>query len=127
MLINPVLLTVATVIAMIVGRVSGLNPQLSSVLVAAGVGLVASETALLPIVFKRNAPPVEMFQRAFIGTVLHLGLAAILGTTAVFTLRLGNNFVFWLLGSYWITLTGLCMVFVRVLRAPAKSTERSAN
>jgi len=63
---NPALLTVATVIAMIVGRVSGLNPQLSSVLVAAGVGLVASETAC----FRSSSSAMPRRSKCFSGRLL---------------------------------------------------------
>jgi hypothetical protein len=60
--------------------------------------------------------------------------AVILGAVAIFGLNLAGPFVFWMLGSYWITLGGLCIVFIRVLRSPVEpghtpvKTERlSAN
>jgi len=120
MLINPIMLALATAIAVVTAKVLGLNPHLSSILIAAAIGLVAAEVALLPIVLSVSKNPAEIFQRAFAGTVLHLLAAVILGAVAVFGLKLGGSFVFWLLGSYWITLSGLCIVFIRLFRSPVE-------
>jgi hypothetical protein len=134
MLINPVLLAVATVIAIAAGKLLGLNPHIGPILLAASIGMVASELALLPIILGSSKAPVDVFQRAFAGTVLHLLISVILAAIAVFGLNLVGPFVFWMLGSYWITLSGLCIVFVKVLRSPsvsgnpvAKSGQLSAN
>src|ERR1700730_10473190 len=127
MLINPLLLALATSVAFGVGRVSGVNPQPFPIFAAAGIGFVAAELAVLPIVLNKGKSPSDVFLKAFFGTVLHLGISVALGAGAIFGLKLGNTFVYWLLGAYWITLLGLCMVFVRLLRSPVESAKLSPN
>jgi len=127
MLINPAVLAVATVLALVVGRVSGLNPNPVSILAAAGIALVASELAVIPIVFNKSKDPGDTFLKALVGTVLHLGLSVVMGAIGIFGFKLGSVFVYWLLGAYWITLIGLCTVFIRLLRAPADGAKLSTN
>ena len=127
MLIHPVVLAVAALVALVVGRASGLNPNPVSILAAAGIVVVATELALLPVVLNKSKKPADVFFKAFIGTVLHLGLSVILGAVGILGFKLGSVFVYWLLGAYWITLIGLCMVFVRLLRSPDQSAKLSTN
>jgi hypothetical protein len=127
MLINPVLLLLAMTIVLVAGRAMGLNPHSLPIFVAGGIALLASEAALVPALLSRHAAPAEGFLRAFFGTVLHLALAVVLAAVAIFTLKLGGSFVFWLLGAYWITLTGLCVTFVRMLRATGNPASSTAN
>lgn len=127
MLIHPVLIAAATVLVLIVGRMSGHNPSAVSIVAAAAIALVASELAVVPLLLNKSKNPADVFLRAFFGTILHLVLSVILGALAIFGLKLGGIFVYWLLGAYWITLIGLCIVFVRVLRTPVQSAKLSAN
>ena len=127
MLINPAVLAVATVVALVVGRVSGLNPNPVPILAAAGIALIASEMAVLPTVLNKSKQPADVFMKAFGGTVVHLGLAVIMGAIGILGLKLGNVFVYWLIGAYWITLIGLCAIFIRVLRTPDQSAKLSTN
>ena len=126
MLINPILLVIATAVAFAITRALRWHPNLAPMLIAAAIGLVASEIALLPTLLRPRKNPADEFQQAFLGTVLHLGLAAVLGAVAVFVLKPGDSFVYWLLGLYWITLIGLCVVFVGILRAHAPSAATPA-
>ena len=126
-LITPVLLTCAAAVAIMTARIMGLHLRLSPILVAAGIGLVASEAALVPTLLRPNASPTDGFQRAFFGTVLHLALMGALAATAIFAVKLGDSFVYWILGSYWITLAGLCVVFVGLLRAGGRSVTKAAK
>jgi len=127
MLINPAVLAVATVLALVVGRVSGLNPNPVPILAAAGIALIASTMALLPTVLNKSKQPADVFMKAFGGTVVHLGLAIIMGAIGILGLKLGNVFVYWLIGAYWITLIGLSTIFIRVLRSPDQSAKLSTN
>jgi hypothetical protein len=121
MLVNPALLALATTVVIVAGKVSGVNLHIAPILAAAAVGLIASVTALLPIGFGGSHNPADTVRNAFAGTVLHVMICAILGAVGVFGLRLGVPFVLWMLGSYWITLGGLCFVFIRALRSPVDS------
>jgi hypothetical protein len=127
MLIHPALLAVATLLSLAIGRVSGLNPNPVLILAAAGIALVASELAVIPIVFNKSKDPGDVFLKALVGTVLHLGLSVVMGAVGIFALKLGSVFVYWLLGAYWITLIGLCIVFVRLFRPPVENAKVSTN
>ena len=125
MLINPAVLAVATVVALVVARVAGLNPV--PILAAAGIALIASEMAVLPMVLGRSKQPADVFIKAFGGTVIHLGLFVMMGAIGILGSKLGNVFVYWLIGAYWITLIGLCTILIRVLRSPNESAKLSTN
>ena len=127
MLIHPVALTIGALLALAIGRATGLNPNPISIFAAAAIALVASELAVAPIVFNKSKDPANVFLKALMGTVLHLGLSVVMGAVGVFVLKLGSVFVYWLLGAYWITLIGLCTVFIRVLRSPIEGAKLSTN
>jgi hypothetical protein len=97
------------------------------ILIAAGIGLVASELGVLPIIVKRGGDAGDRFLKGLVGTVLHLGACVVLAAVAIFGFKLGSAFVYCMLGAYWITLIGLCMVLVRLLRGPVESAKLSTN
>ena len=66
--------------------------------------------------------PVTLFQSVWIGSVLHMAIAAVLGILGILLLKLSTPFVVWLLVMYWITLIGLCVAFVKTLRSPRHMT-----
>ena len=84
---------------------------------AAAIGLVAGEAGLLPLLLHTGDDPATRFQSAWIGTVLHLGLAVMLSVLVLLLLKPGMPFVYWLLGMYWLTLICLCTVMVGVFRS----------
>ena len=87
-------------------KLSGLRMNLMDVLLAAAVPAAAAMISMLPILRTRETDPVSIVQRALIGTVLHIlgtfAFAAILVAFHIETLH--GPFVYWLLGSYWVSL-----------------------
>jgi hypothetical protein len=101
-------------------RAVGVDPHGRDVALAAAIALVAACAGAAPIAFRRGvaADIGGIFQACFLGTVLHLATAVVLTVVVLLTLRPGNAFVYWMLVMYWLTLGGLCAIFVRTLRKP---------
>ena len=61
--------------------------------------------------------PSSVLQMALVGTVLHLLAQIALGTTlyATHAVDLHGNFVFWLLGEYWLSLIALIWQLKRMI------------
>ncbi|HWE96619.1 MAG TPA: hypothetical protein VG269_21850 [Tepidisphaeraceae bacterium] len=105
-------------------KISGVDPRFKDLSLACGIALAATTLALIPALLQRNvAQTAGMFQASLIGTVFHLGLILAAGLILVMTKRATTPFVLWLLGAYWATLIGLCVVFAKLIRTaptPAK-------
>jgi hypothetical protein len=112
-----VLVTAATAVGVTVCETAGLPMHTINAAIAAGIGLVAAIVGLLPLRFRADTTPVALFQSAWIGSIIHMAIAAALGIAALYLLKLATPFVVWLLMMYWITLMGLCVVFVKTLRS----------
>ena len=120
LLINPLIVFGSAAVGFVACRLAHLNPHVPQMLIASGICLFAAEMGLLPLLRHRNAPPATTFQAAFIGSVLHLGVTAVLAIVVMLSLKPGTSFVFWLLAMYWLTLIGLCTLFVKKLRTPVR-------
>ena len=116
LLLNPAVVTLAAVSGAIVCRALGVDPHPKQLLMAACVCLLAAEAGVVPLVRQRKSDPALLFQAGFAGTVLHLAMAVLLGATALFWLKPGSAFVYWLLVMYWTTLLTLCVLIVKRLR-----------
>lgn len=105
-------------------KIGGVDPRLNDLSLACVIALAAATLALIPALLQRNvAQTAGMFQASLIGTVFHLGLILVTGLILVMTKRATTPFVLWLLGAYWATLIGLCVVFAKLIRTaptPAK-------
>jgi len=93
---------------------------------AAGIAVIAAALGLLPIRFRADRTPVTLFQSAWLGSVLHMAVAAALGLAALFILKLSTPFVIWLLVMYWITLIGLCVALIKALRSVGSGPTQQA-
>jgi hypothetical protein len=119
LLVIPVVMILATAVSVAACRTAGINPHVHDLMTAAGICLIAAEVGIIPLLRIRHRVAIALFQAAFLGTVLHLTLEVLLGGIVLFWLKPSSAFIYWLLASYWLTLLGLCAVFVRALRATA--------
>ncbi len=103
---------------MLACRIFGANPHAAELLTAAGVCLISVEVGVLPLALRRKATPDALFQAGFLGTVLHLLLAAALAAVVMFGFNTSNAFAYWMLGMYWMSLLGLCWVIAGRMRRP---------
>ena len=122
----PLAIAALIAVAVVVGKCTGASIQWPAMLLAAAIGLISGEAGLLPLLLHQGDDPAGRFQSAWIGTVLHLGLAVMLSALVLLMLKPGTVFVYWLLGMYWLTLICLCTVMVRVFRSPAMGKSSAA-
>jgi hypothetical protein len=115
-LLNLILVIAVVALGVSVCSTRGIAAHTSDAALAAAIGLIAVAVGLLPIHFRRDRTPVTMFQSAWIGSILHMGLALALGVGGICFFKLSTPFVLWLLAIYWITLIGLCVALVKTLR-----------
>ena len=127
MLLNPLIVLVSAAIGFAVCRAAGINPHAPQMLIASGVCMFAAEMGMIPVLRQRNRSAAALFQAAFLGSVIHLGLAAVLAVIIIMGLKPGTSFVYWLLAMYWLTLAGLCMLFVKSIRAHAGPMRTTSN
>jgi hypothetical protein len=118
-----VLVTACAAIGVTVCESAGLPMHTLDASLAASIGLIAAITGLLPLHLRNDRSPVALFQSAWIGSILHMAIAAALGIAGIYFLKLATPFVVWLLVMYWITLIGLCTAFIKTMRIGATGTE----
>ena len=126
-IVNPVLIIVAGAAGVGVSHVAGFNPHFHELLLASIATLLASEIALVPHFLKSDNTPASSFQAAFLGTMIHLGLSLILGAGIVLMLKPATAFIWWLMPMYWVTLIGICTIFIRSMRSPVGSNKTATN
>jgi hypothetical protein len=93
-------------------RINPLEPISVAVICSA-----AAVLGLLPVNRADGRDPTGVLQRALAGTVLHLFTAAALAGIAIafHLVEPRLNFVFWLLGGYWISLITLVIQLRRMI------------
>jgi hypothetical protein len=117
---KPVLLIFLVVAAIAVGAgVIGGPPTAHAAAMAAPISVIAMIVALLPLRFAVDRSAVNLFQSAWIGSIVHMAIFVIAGGAIIFSLAPSSAFVIWLLAFYWITLIGLCFVMIKTLRSAA--------
>jgi hypothetical protein len=126
-LINPLLILIAGAAGVGIAHVTGFNPHTHEMIFAAIAALLASEAALLPHFLKKETSPVAAFQAALYGTIIHLLFFLIQGASIVLLLKPNLAFIWWLMPMYWVTLAGVCSVFIRTMRSSAESTKTAIN
>ncbi|MDB5358313.1 MAG: hypothetical protein JWN24_4766 [Phycisphaerales bacterium] len=106
-------------------KIRGVDPRLHDLSLACLIALAAATLALIPALLQRNvAQTAGMFQASLIGTVFHLGMVLAAALLMVMTRHATTPFVLWLLGAYWATLIGLCMVFAKLIQAAPKPAKK---
>lgn len=119
MLLSPLVVIVAAAAGAGVCRAVGINPHFHELLIACGLAGLAATLGVFPILRLSHPSAAIGFQAAFLGSLLHL-LLCLVGASAIILLRHpADAFVYWMLVLYWLTLFGMCWVFVSRLRAPA--------
>jgi hypothetical protein len=126
-LLNPLLILIAGLAGVGVAHIAGFNPHTHELILASIAALLASEAAVLPHLLKTEASPVAAFQASLYGTIIHLLLFLIQGASIMFLLKPNLAFIWWLMPMYWVTLVGVCSVFIRAMRSPAESTKTASN
>jgi hypothetical protein len=119
--LKPILLIAGAIAVAVAGgigcrAITGTPAHVREAAMAAGVGLVAAIGGLLPLQLNSDRSAVNLFQSAWIGSILHLTAFLAFGALVIFTLKPPTAFVVWLLAMYWLTLLGLCAVMVRTMR-----------
>jgi hypothetical protein len=96
------------------------NGFVREMFLAALVCAVGAEVGLLPAVCVRRGDHLTISQAALVGTAIEmfltLVLAALVCLSALVPAAHRNQFVFWLLGFYWMALIALVFSLVRLLR-----------
>jgi hypothetical protein len=104
---------VAALLLMVIGvRISPIDP-----IAAIAIGGISGCLGILPLARSGRRDPSSVLQMALVGTVLHLLAQIALGTTlyATHAVDLHGNFVFWLLGEYWLSLIALIWQLKRMI------------
>jgi hypothetical protein len=84
---------------------------------AAGVGAIASQIALIPLLWTRSANQATVSQAGLIATVLHLLFCGAGGLLAASALHASHAYLFWLCAFYWATLAAVTLAAVRAVKA----------
>ena len=113
----PLAVLLAAAIGMIGCRLAGLQVSALTVGIAGLACVVAGELGLLPSLFARGASQGTIAQAGLVGTIVHLFAAAVVAALVFLGhLNVGNSFIYWLLGFYWITLLVLAIEIARSVR-----------
>jgi hypothetical protein len=117
LVVNPLIIIALCLLAMVSAQAAHLHIHQQDIILAAGSTLIASELALLPLLFCRRASQDTVAQAGLISTVVHLFLSAGIGFAVSACLRLGQPFLYWLVMFYWATLITISIVAVRAVKA----------
>src|SRR5438552_990484 len=120
----PVVVAIAVAVGFAIVRATGHDAHVRELLAAAVTCLLAGELAATPLLSARGANQAGVAQAALIGTVVHLFVCVVVAAVVVLGhLPLGQSFVYWLLGLYWVTLIALVIAFAKAVRsAPIAGT-----
>lgn len=127
----PIVLALLALVALGVMRSATGQPHAPEVFAAAGVVIISSTLALVPITLARRSDAVVVFQAAFGGTVIHMFLAVALAA-GCHVLKLVPDpdrrlFLFLLLSFYFVSLIVLVLAMVRVFRKSASAAGHLAR
>ena len=124
LLVNPVLIFGVALAGAVVCRLTGADWHPRELIAAAGVGLIAAETAVTVAVLRRTADTAQTAMTALLALVLQLLLSIALAAAVMFTHLVGRAFVWWMLAMFWVTLMGVSAVLVRLVRAAAAGSAK---
>lgn len=121
LILHPVFVALTAAAGLVACSFLSWNPHPRELALAAGVLLVASEMAMLPILLTRGANQLAVSQAALVGSMVHLFTAAI----AIFVLTSSKPFTYWLLALYAATLVSVSMACVKAVRSAPIATGSS--
>ena len=114
----PAVVVIAVALGFAILRTMGADAHAKEMLAAAGTCLIAGELAAVPMLLSRNESQASVMQAALVGTTVHLLVSIVIaGVVLLGHLPLGESYVYWLLGLYWVTLIALVIVFVKAVRS----------
>ncbi len=122
----PILLAIAVAVGFAICRTVGIESHAREMIAAALTCLIAGELAGMPLMLTRGADQAAVAQAALVGTVVHMFVSiGVAGVVILGHIGLGQSFIYWLLGLYWVTLIALVIAFAKAVRsAPAAGTTR---
>jgi hypothetical protein len=112
-----VLVTAAVAVGVSACGMAGIGLHTQDVALPAVIGIVAGIAGLVPLHLRIDRTPAGQLQSAWMGSILHMATAALLGIGCIYLLKRSTPFVVWLLAMYWISLIGLCIALARTLRS----------
>jgi hypothetical protein len=123
--IIPLLVGVSIAVACISVRSAGFDPHVREMRAAALTVFAAAELAFVPLMLTRGGNQASVAQAALVGTGIHLFVSIVVAAVLILGhLGLGDSYLYWLLGLYWVTLIALVVAFAKAVRsapvAPAK-------
>jgi hypothetical protein len=88
------------------------------VLTAGAIALIACELAIAPLLLARKAGQMAVAQAGLVGTVLHMFFMLASGAAAYWMKLAGDQkyFLFLLLGFYWVSLILIVTVMIKAIR-----------
>jgi hypothetical protein len=130
LLLNPIAVAFTAACGVGVCLALGWNPHVRELVVAAAIGLIACELALLPVVLARHANQLVMSQAALIGSMIHLFIAGA-GAAVVLLghLPLGRSCMIWLMVFYAASLIALAGSFIAAVKSapPASAADAGSS
>jgi hypothetical protein len=90
--------------------------------VVAGLCMVSAELSLIPALRAQRSGPAAVAQAALLGTVAHMLLTVVLAAVAWSAHLMPMQrqaFIYLLLAFYWVSLIGLVIALVRIIRGTA--------
>jgi hypothetical protein len=126
MLSVPLAVILFAAISFAICKLLGWNAHGSDLIAAGFTCLVAGELAGIPLILARGGNTLAISQAALVGSVIHL-LASIViaGIAVMLKLHVGQAYLFWMLGFYWITLLVLVIGFAKAIRSAPATAPRS--
>ena len=117
---KPILLILLIVAVAAIGvTIAGNAAHPRDAAIAASIAIIAIIAGILPVRLAADRSAINLFQSAWIGSILHLTAFIGLGGAVIFATKPSSAFVIWLLAMYWLTLIGLCSVMIKTLRSAA--------
>jgi hypothetical protein len=94
--------------------------------IAAGVAILASSAAVMPLWLARHATQIGVSQAALVATMVHLFVAIALAAIAILGhFPLHGSFLIWLSAFYWMTLIALAMAAVRMIKTAPQGVQKA--
>lgn len=126
LLIAPVTLILAAAIGWTIGAAGAYEPHVGAMLTASAIVLVACGAGIVPLVLNRGADQATVAQSGLVATMAHLFVAVALAAVVILKWKPGMPFTWWLLAFYWVTLIGLVIATVRLVKAAPRSATTTA-
>jgi hypothetical protein len=113
----PVVVILVAFIGFVSCKALGANPGNREMCLAGGIVLVATVTAVVPLIIVRRAKQYAVSQAALVGTVLHLMVAIGVGGVVYLKLQPATPYLIWLSGLYGASLIAVVVCSVQAVRS----------